>query len=174
MKLKQLAISLAAFLALSVGAASNAHASITYLLVVNAAGWGGQCDLCHTAALGMAGTAVQPFAETLKTEYGLVGMQPDATLQAMLDDLRAREAGTHPDGLPPIDSDEDGAFDIAELENGGNPSDPSVTGGVTFVLPEYGCLSVAPPSRPSSVPALSAGLVALLLLRSARRRTKRS
>ncbi len=168
MKLKQLAIGLTVGALLGVGAVREAQASVTYLPVVVSYGWpSSECTLCHTGTLGMAGTAVQPFAQTLKAEYGLVEMMPSAELEMMLQDMERRE--TENDN--PIDSDGDGEFDIAELRGAGNPSDPTVlSGGLSYEVPEYGCLSVAPPSRPSSLPSLAAGLVALLLLRSARRR----
>lgn len=91
------------------------------------------CLLCHLDLIGAAGTAVQPFALSLK----------DAGLKSTSDGAELRQILEHLD----TDSDGDGVDDVTELTSGTDPN--HAEGGETSVVEyRYGCFRVAPgPSR---------------------------
>lgn len=108
------------------------------------------CDVCHTSIVGGAGTVTQPFGVAL-VDRGLLPYDVSSLAEAM-------EAV----GADALDSDGDGAGDIAELAEGANPN----PGGADFCsvpAPRYGCFGgassvlvvgllwgLARPQRPSS------------------------
>jgi hypothetical protein len=165
MNWKHLALSLTALAgAFAPGAA---HASENYLPVLQQKYmWPGTtCDVCHLSVVGTAGTAVQPFAMSLRrTEIGLGPLMSDADLIALLD--VAEGFG--------VDSDLDGSSDADELRGLGDPNDAEVGPGEGafdgYTAPEYGCARIARSSSDAPWATFSAGLIALLLLRSRRRR----
>ncbi len=144
---------------------TTASASINYFNVLNQEfGFVGNCSVCHSGALGSVNTATKPFAQTLKAN-GAVGKMDDDALRMILFALPADS-----------DSDGDGADDLFELMNQGDPSDPSVLpGGFVPPLEEtYGCLRVSrAPAGSDSLGVLSAGLLGLVLTSSLLRRRRR-
>lgn len=92
------------------------------------------CTLCHTTAVGGAGTANTPFGLSVRNA-GATGGEQDAKLTAALDAMQTSG----------VDSDGDGTPDITELKN---RTDPNVKAGIdggtgpTETLPpppRYGC-----------------------------------
>jgi hypothetical protein len=129
-------------------------------------GWGGQtneCTLCHTSSPGSALNATQPFVLGLKSK-GLTGGLNFASLDAAL----AASMET--------DSDGDGATDLIEVAQDGNPNDAAILpGGFVASEPvEYGCvggtIAGTSHSSPSSA-GFASGLVVAALLLSRRRRS---
>jgi hypothetical protein len=119
-----------------------------------------RCLICHVTAAGGEGTAKQPFAMTLKNDYGLSGGKAGRELVKALEAL--------PDDL---DTDGDGTPDLEELKNCGNPSGPDLSEG-----PGYGCTLQPAPAEREGVDGLFAVLAASPLVgayfgrrRSARR-----
>ena len=84
-----------------------------------------KCVLCHTTEAGGAGTAVKPFARTLK-DQGLEGGSNEATLKTAIN----RNI---------YDTDRDGVADVQELKEGSDPNvkdrtvepPPPATGGTS-------------------------------------------
>jgi hypothetical protein len=117
-----------------------------------------RCLICHDTAAGGEETANQPFADTLRS-LGLSGGKSN------------RDLATALDGLPEdLDTDADGVPDQEELKSCGNPSGEELSEG-----PGYGCNGAhlarrAPPRGATGLPAVSA-LVALVLVLRLRRRS---
>jgi MYXO-CTERM domain-containing protein len=128
-------------------------------------GWGGaptECTLCHTSSPGSQVNATQPFVLGLKSK-GLTGGGVTANLDAAL-----LASGS-------TDSDGDGATDLVEVAEDGNPNDPAILpGGFVASEPvEYGCvggtIAGTSHSSPSSAGFASSLVVAALLLSRRRR-----
>lgn len=118
-----------------------------------------ECTLCHAGTPG-PGTAVTPFAKTLKTR-GLVPNNEDS-LKTALDAIAAEGK----------DSDGDGTPDIRELEDGTDPNSAPGDGAIT---PEYGCeigRGLRVDGSAGAVPALA--FVLLWMLRVAVKRYRRA
>lgn len=158
----------------------DSHASQQYwdvLVEDEAYAYRGDCSICHSGPAGVVNTATKPLAQTLKAG-GVVGaMDKDVFRMKLIEILTGPDGtGTNETGSGTVDSDGDGADDLFELENQGNPSDPSVLPG-GFVAPledVYGCLRVSrAPAGSDSLGVLSAGLLGLVLTSSLLRRRRR-
>lgn len=119
--------------------------------------WQGDCRLCHQESLGQAGTATQPFAQTLRSK----GINAASTAEQLLSVLEQD---------PEHDTDQDGLPDVEELLLG---TDPNVAvGGVQVkgVEHRYGCIKASlAPSASKRVSAaglfwLALGVLAVLRL----------
>jgi MYXO-CTERM domain-containing protein len=140
----------------TLGALQTASAEQEYYdALSNQTGTCADCRLCHKGPVGNRESLdlTKPFAYYMFTNSRL-GTIPDATQ----------------------DSDMDGAPDLTELQQFGDPNDPMVLPGQfecpTGPTPEYGCARISP-TAPSSAGASATltALGALLFLR--RRRTSR-
>jgi hypothetical protein len=112
-----------------------------------------QCQLCHTDG-GNSGTATQPFALSM-LERGLLAFDV-ASLEFALDAMDA-------DG---VDSDGDGATDVQELREGGNPNVDEGGGGAVPPTLQYGFGCAGAPHAPDLA---ASGLFALGLWLARRR-----
>lgn len=110
------------------------------------------CRLCHRGPVGNKDSwdISKPFTLYMYTNARL-GTIPDATQ----------------------DSDGDGATDLNELENFGDPNDPAVLPGQfecpTGPTPEYGCARIAPAAPNSGAAAATLGVLGALFLLRRRR-----
>jgi hypothetical protein len=154
--MRRVAVSILALVAVS-GWASDALATLEFAQVLMAAPYerSGDCRLCHAQVVGSAGTAIQPFAATLK-RYGIDASSSGGDLEAAILELGEE------------DSDGDGMSDLEELLSGGDPNESCGTPQQVLVY-EYGCANLVG-SR--SQRAAWFGLFALGLL--ARRRASAS
>lgn len=121
-----------------------------------------QCTLCHTTNPGRAGTADQPFVDTL----GVASGDPDG-LRSALQGLAGDGATAAPD------TDGDGATDASELSVG---HDPNVQGegDICALDVRYGCGARVEPQGPlSPAGSIAAMLTVLGLGLLARRRPAR-
>jgi uncharacterized protein (TIGR03382 family) len=107
------------------------------------------CRLCHTGPVGngMSFDVTKPFLRSMLSN-GRLGTIPDAAQ----------------------DSDMDGATDLVELQEFGDPNDPLIGPGQfecpSGALPEYGCAITAPaPSNTIGTLTLGAFAASLLLRR---------
>jgi hypothetical protein len=99
-----------------------------------------QCTVCHRDTNGGTGTAITPFAVTMREE-GLRGGNQPARMRTALDGLT----------MGGYDSDGDGRSDIEELRDGANPNQP----GDGLLCAQYGCgSSVVPNQRRRGVEVL--------------------
>lgn len=115
------------------------------------------CRLCHAQVVGSAGTAVQPFAETLR-RYGISASSSGSDLENVLE--RLGDEDTDGDGLP----------DLEELLTG---DDPNVEGCGTvqkILVYEYGCVNLVGARPAGSWVGLA--LAALFWLRRGRARRR--
>lgn len=110
------------------------------------------CLPCHVDQLGGAGTAVQPFAQTL-AKYGIDGRSSAGDLRSALERLGDE------------DSDGDGVPDLEELLSGGDPNHSACGPGVEVLEYEYGCANL--PARPRR--AFDAGWLGLVAVSWGRR-----
>lgn len=85
------------------------------------------CLLCHSGAVGGAGTVTQPFGAAMMAAGRTGGSDLDA-LGAALDAVDAAA----------VDSDGDAVFDVDELVEGTNPN-PGREDFCSVPAPEYGC-----------------------------------
>jgi MYXO-CTERM domain-containing protein len=137
--------------------AQPALATATFSLVLLQAPYESKagCQICHIDALGGAGTAVQPFAETLK-QRGLNKGSSASELSKILDEL------------DDADSDDDGRADLEEILSGGDPNTAG-RGKATEVLEyHHGCATL--PAAPAT--GWAAGLLALVAFCFRCRRTR--
>jgi hypothetical protein len=159
MKLRHALLQLVAVLGL-VSAAHTAQASPDYPEVIRDEldlPCTPQCILCHTGNPGRAGSAKQPFVDTL----GVLSGQPQKVREKIRELVEA---------MPADDTDGDGMPDIEELQNA---RDPNVEGegDICALDVRYGCGARVEPQGPlSSGGALGALLTVAALSWSLRRR----
>lgn len=122
-----------------------------YDVISSGTGTCADCRLCHTGPVGNGETfdSTKPFAVYMYGT-GRVGMLPD----------------------PAQNSDGDGATDLAELEQFGDPNDAMIGPG-EFVCPtgpaaEFGCLRVSAHAPGSTWQCLGLAIAGLLFLRRQR------
>ncbi|MBM4362904.1 MAG: hypothetical protein FJ104_09510 [Deltaproteobacteria bacterium] len=118
-----------------------------------------QCTVCHTTNAGGGGTATKGFVQELLARGFDVG-----SAASLVDALAAMEGEE-------VDSDGDGAPDVAELSAGDDPNSAggALCGAGAPATAEYGCARVAPRGLPAEGAGwLVAGLVAVAALRRRR------
>lgn len=154
-----------AALALVVTTSGASFASVLFPQhLIQTYGWvgsPGECTLCHTTSPGALDNAVKPFAATLKARGVRAG------------DLASLDAAIA--ALQGNDTDGDGAPDIDELTQQGDPNDPLILPGqATAPEPvEYGCVGGTIAGRTDSSSggaAAAAAFVAAALWCSRRQR----
>jgi hypothetical protein len=141
------------------------------------------CQLCHNNPNGGTGTAVQPFALSMRA----TGLTGGSNLAALAAGLKTLDAAC-------TDSDRGGVADIQELRNGTNPDDAKddlmgadagacgmgdggVPEGGGFVLPqvpEYGWCAMRPGANAGGAGGvtLGAGIGLIAVVRRSRRRRR--
>jgi hypothetical protein len=135
------ALRFAGALALSL---ATGTASATPMLAVSVAKppyeWQGDCRLCHQDPIGRAGTATQPFAESLKAR-GINAASTGSDFERVMDNWDDQ------------DSDADGLSDQEELLSGKDPNRGTGAKPLTAIEYRYGCLNLAARSAEGSVAA---------------------
>jgi hypothetical protein len=128
-----------------------------------------QCTACHLTTVGGPGM-MNKFGLTLE-HYGLLPGNHELVAPALTQLTSANDALVAA-GMPPIDSDEDGISDIAEIIKGDSPSLAAPDGTGQFCPDiKYGCgahIAAAPPV--DRLGLFSAGLVVLSFAIVRRRR----
>ena len=117
------------------------------------------CRLCHLDGKTGGGTVVTPFGLSARAR-GLTG-QDTVALDTALDRL----ASDH------VDSDGDGAEDVAELKAGTDPNSPALDAQMITSDPGYGCGGA--PHTPKPASAASLAPIVAILLAAWRRRARR-